>query len=234
MFIEGKYLGKSGLEYCSPIDFFDKLKNIMKFYKQVFIIQSETDLMTASSIYQVAIKSKKVFVESTFLCNLATLANGSCPTPFTAKKVYSYNPLELENRDFEFKRKYVTPFYINSIVSKMKKEKYVMNINKDMFQDISVFNRNGSFYDACVIISQWNGFVENDSELKKFIELLKNYDIDYFELYNRGQVDIKLLKNIISKINPRYVIPLDFSEEKDIENKLSNFKVLKPNQQIQY
>ena len=29
--IEGKYIGKSGLEYSSPKEIFDKLKNIMKF-----------------------------------------------------------------------------------------------------------------------------------------------------------------------------------------------------------
>ena len=231
--IEGKYLGKFGLEYSSGKDIIDKFRNIMKFYKQVFIIQSETDMGITSSLYQAALKSKKIFIESTFLCNLATVANGSVPTPFTAKKVYSYNPLVLENEDFEFKKKYVTPFYINSAINKMKKEKYVMNITKDMLQDIQVFEKEGSFYDACVIVAEWKGFIEEDKELEEFINILKNYDMDYYELYTYGQVNMNIIKNFVNRFRPQYVIPLDFSNEMRVKNEIYNFKVLANNEEIE-
>lgn len=204
----------------------------MKFYKQVFIIQSETDLIMASNAYQAALKSKKIFVENTLLCNLASVSNGSCPSPFNAKKVYSYNPLVLENRDFEFKKKYVTPFYISSAMSKLKKEKYVMNITKDMVQDIQVFEKDGSFYDACVIMAEWKGFIEQDEELEEFINILKNYDMDYYELYTHGRVGLETLKKIIFKIKPHFVIPLDFSGEKIVESQLYNLKVLNKDEEL--
>lgn len=226
VFVEGKYLGKIGIENSSGKDIFDNLKNIVKFYKQVFIIQSETDLNMAENIYQVALKTKKIFIESTLLCNLSTLANGSCPSPFLSKKVYSYNPLLVENNDFEFKKKYVTPFYISSALSKLKKEKYVMNITKDMLQDMQLFEKDGSFYDACVILAEWKGFVKKDPELEEFIGELKNFDMDYYELYTHGKVNLDVLKDLISKIKPRYVIPLDFSNERGAENLLNNFKIL--------
>lgn len=219
-------MGKMGLEFSSGKEVIDKLKNIMKFYKQVFILQSETDLIMASNVYKAAVKAKKIFVESTLLCNLASLANGSCPSPFNARKVYSYNPLVLENNDFEFKKKYVTPFYINSAMNKLKKEKYVMNITKDMLQDIQVFEKDGSFYDACVVISEWKGFIEQDSELEDFINVLKNYDMDYYELYTHGKVNMDVLKKLIFKLKPKFVIPLDFSGEKNVESELYNFRKL--------
>lgn len=231
--VEGKYFGKSGLEYCSGKEIFDKLKNIMKFYKQVFVIQSETDLLMTSNIYLAAMKTKKVFVESTLVCNLATNSNGSCPNPFSAKKVYSYNPLILENRDFEFKKKYVTPFYINSIINKMKKEKYVMNITKDMLQDIGVFYKSRNFYDACVIMAEWKGFINQDSELEEFINVLKEYDIEYYELYNYGQVNMRLIKEMINRFNPKYVIPLNVGNEKNIQRQLDNFIILGENRSIE-
>ena len=231
--VEGKYLGKYGLEYSSGKNVVDKLKNIMKFYKQVFVIQSETDLITASNMYHAAQKARKIFIESTFLCNLATLANGSCPTPFTAKKVYSYNPLVLENENFEFKKKYVTPFYISSAMNKMKREKYVMNITKDMIQDIQVFEKEGSFYDACVIFAECKGYIEQDKELEEFINLLKNYDMDYYELYTHGEVHLNVIKDMIFKLKPKFVIPLDFSNEKNVQEQLYNFKILKDNEEIE-
>ena len=72
--VEGKYLGKYGIEYSSCRDVLDKYKNIMKFYKQVFVIQSETDLITTSNIYDAALRTKKIFIESTYVANLSTLA----------------------------------------------------------------------------------------------------------------------------------------------------------------
>ena len=72
--LEGKYLGKYGIEYSSGRSVTEKLKNIMKFYKQVFVIQSETDLITTSNIYDAALRTKKILIESTYVANLATLA----------------------------------------------------------------------------------------------------------------------------------------------------------------
>ncbi len=198
----------------------------MKFYKQVFVIQSETDLSMTETMYQVAMKTKKIFIETTLLCNLSTFSNGSCPSPFVSKKVYTYTPLVLENRDFEFKKKYVTPFYINSAVGKLKKEKYVMNITKDMMQDFQIFERDGSFYDACVIMAQGINPNKKNAELEEFINMLKTSDIDYYSIYTNGKVNINVLNNLIAKIKPQFVIPLNFSGEKDIGNQIYNFKIL--------
>ena len=233
MVVEGKYLGKEGLENSSGKEIYEKLKNIMKFYKQIFIIQSETDLIMASSAYQAALKTRKIFVENTLLCNLASIMNGSCPSPLNAKKVYSYNPLVLENRSFEFKKKYVAPFYINSAISKLKKEKYVMNITKEMLQDIQVFEKEGSFYDACVIMAEWKGFIAQDEELEEFINILKNYDMDYYELYTHGRVGLETLKKIIFRLKPQYVIPIDFSGEKSVESQIYNLKILKKDDEME-
>ncbi|MCI8309140.1 MAG: hypothetical protein HFJ45_02790 [Clostridia bacterium] len=224
--IEGKFLGKYGLDYSSGKILFDKLKNIMKFYKQVFVIQSETDMITASNMYNVAMKTKMIFIENTLLCNYSTALNGSGPNPITTKKVYSYSPLVLNNEDFEFKRKYVNPFYINNANQKMKKEKYVMNITKDMFQDMQIFNKEKTFYDACVILAQWKGSAVQDKELEEFINVLKKFGIDYYELYSHGQINFDVIQKIISKLKPNAVIPLDFSFSKDAENLIDNFKVL--------
>ena len=231
--LEGKYLGKHGAEFTSSYDMVEKLRNIMKFYKQVFVIQSETDLLMTQVLYKAAVKTKKSFIENTFLCNLSTTSGGSAPTPFNAKKVYSYNPLDLENRNFEFKKKYVTPFLANSAINRMKKEKYLMNITKDMLQDIQIFQKEGSLYDACVIFSEWKGFIEKDGELEEFINILKSYEMDYYELYTCGQVNLKVIKEIIDKLKPRYVIPLDFSNENISGNEINNFKVFNINEEVE-
>lgn len=232
LFVEGKYLGKTGTEYTSGSNMLDNTKNIMKFYKQVFVIQSETDLVMAENLYEGAKKTKKIFIENTFLCNLATLSNGSLPTPFNNRKVYSYNPLELENSDFEFKRKYVAPFSVNNAISKMKRAKYVMVITKDMMQDIQIFEKDGSIFDACIILSEWKGFAEKDPRLAEFIKFLKDHGMDYYELYTHGAINLNTIKELINKFNPRNVIPIDFSYE-NVENMIPNFRVLKEDEGLE-
>lgn len=225
--IEGKYLGKGGFEHASEGEVFDKLKNIMKLYKQVYVIQSETDMIMAKNIYQAALKTKKIFIENSLLSNLATIANGSFPNPVSSKKVYSYNQVVLNNQSYEFKRKYLAPFTLCSAVDKMKKERYAMNITKDMLQDLQLFNKTGSLYDACVIFGEWKGFLEEDEEMQEFIEMMKKeYEVDYYELYTKGELNLNTLKTIIAKLNPKCVVPVDFDKSVNNSAGIPNFKVL--------
>lgn len=212
----------------------DKLKNIMKYYKQIFVIQSETDMVTACNMYEAAKKAKRTFVETTFLCNISTTLNGSGPNPITSKKVYSYAPIELENENFEFKKKYVVPFYISSAVNKMKKEKYVMTINKSMLQDLQIFKKDGIFYDACVIYAMWPGYIEKDKELEDFITILRNYDMDYYELYTHGQINMDSIREIIYELRPRAILALDFKEGDNSSKGIQNFKILGIDEKLRF
>ncbi len=232
VFVEGKYFGKFGIDYSSGKEIFNKLKNIMKFYKQVFIIQSETDLITSYNMYLAAQKTKKIFIESTFLCNITSLAVGSAPNPISSKKVYTYNPLVLENESFEFKKKYVTPFYIHNANNKMKKEKYAINVNPSMLQDIQVFDKEGSIYDACIIYSMWKGYIKKDKELEEFVNILKNMDMDYYEVYTHGSVNVDILKRIVFKTKPKNIIPLEFEESEKVTVNLPNFRQLEEGETI--
>ena len=230
--IDGKYLGKNGAEFLSGKDLFEKLKNIMKFYKQVFVIQSETDLNMTNNLYQVAIKTGKLFVESTCTSNLSVIANGSCPTPFNNKKVFSFNPLVLENREFDFKRKYVVPFSMRSASNIIKRKKFVMNITKEFFQDIQLLKKQGTLYDACLILAEWKGNIDKDPELENFVTTLKEYGMDYYELYTYGKVNMNTIFEIINKLNAKNVITLnlDLEEREKVRNQINNFKLLEENE----
>lgn len=204
----------------------------MKFYKQVLIVQSETDLITAYNMYYAALKTKKIFIETTLLANLTSLAGGSAPNPVATKKVYTYTPLYLENEDFEFKKKYVAPFYIHNANNKMKKEKYVLNINESMLQDIQLLDKEGSLYDTCVIFSKTKEYLEKNEELENFIKELKEMNMDYYEIYSQGQVNFDTLKKIDLKVKPKNIIPIDFNKEDKFINPFDNFKILQNGENI--
>lgn len=230
-FIEGKYIGKKGPEYLSEQENFKKIKNIMKFYKQVFFIQSETDLATTKRIYEVALKTKKIFIEDTLLSNITTTLTGTSPNPVTSKKVYTYTPLVLDNKDFEFKKKYVTHFYIHNANNKMQKEKYVMNINTNMYQDIQVLKKEEVIYDACLILTINKKYLKINSELEEFLNLMKDFDIDYYELYILGAVNCELINEMILKFKLQNVIPLEFNPIDNV--KINNLKNLKEDEVLE-
>lgn len=230
-FIEGKYFGKNGPENASDQTNFLKLKNIMKFYKQVFIIQSETDLATTKRIYDVALKTKKILIEETFLANLTTTLTGSCPNPVTSKKVYTYNPLVLDNKDFEFKKKYVTHFYIHNANNKMKKEKYVMNLNIQMLQDMQVFSKEDVIYDACLILAINKKHLKINKDLEEFINMMKDFDLDYYELYAVGAVNYNLINDMFKIIKPKVIIPLEYHPIEDVD--IYNIRNLRENEIIE-
>lgn len=229
-FIEGKYIGKNGIENASYSESFTKLKNIMKFYKQVFIVQSETDLGTNRLVYDVAMKTKKILIQDTFLANLTTTLTGSAPNPVTSKKVYTYNPLVLDNKDFEFKKKYVTHFYIHNANNKMKKEKYVMNLNMQMLQDMQVFSKEDVIYDACLIFAINKQHLKINKNLEEFINMMKDFDLDYYELYTVGEVNYNLINEIIKGLKPRNIIPLEFKPIEDVN--IYNVRYLRENEEL--
>lgn len=227
-FIEGKYFEKKGLNNVFA-DEYSKLKNIMKFYKQVFIFQSETDLATTTKMFEAAQRTKKIFIENTFLANLTSLTNGSAPNPITTKGVYTYSPLTLENKDFEFKKKYVAHFYIHSANTKMKKEKFVMNINTSMLQDIQLFDKQQIIYDACIIFAMNKKFLQN-KRLEEFINILREFQIDYYELYTVKRVNFDFLNKIMLKCKPNNVIPIGFDPEHNDGTRMHKFKYLPENE----
>ena len=182
-------------------------------------------LAITKKIYEVALKTNKIFIEDTFLSNMTTTLTGSAPNPVTSKKVYTYTPLVLDNKDFEFKKKYVTHFYIHNANNKMKKEKYVMNINTNMYQDIQVLKKEDVIYDACLILTINKQNIKIDSQLEEFLNLMKDFDMDYYELYIIGSVDYNLINKIISSIEPQNIIPLNFKPIDTVKiNKIRNLK----------
>ena len=233
-FLDGSFIGKSESNVNSEDNLVEKLKNIVKFYKQVFVIQSETDLSMAKRFYEVALKTKRIFIENTFLANLASEAMGSSPNPITSKKVYTYTPLVLDNRDFDFKQKYISHFYIHDATDNMKKEKYIMNINVDMYQDLQVFEKKNVMYDACVIFAMNKKYLKTNKELEEFINLISEFDMDYYEIYTTGKFDHELINQIVLKLKPKKVIPINFNPDNNsVSSKMYNFKALEDDEVIE-
>ncbi len=232
VFFEGKYLGKTGLDHYSNLDMIQKIKNIIGQYKQALIIQSETNLQIAYNIYQAALKTNKIFVEDICLSNFSSLANGSSPNPLTSRKAYAYSSFNFEGKDFEFKRKYVNPFYFCSGKEKMKRKKFVLNVNPSMLQDILVLQKQDILYDTCVVFAKDKKCLKKDQELDEFINTLKAMEYDYYEIYNYGKFNTEIINKIIQRLKPICAVALEVEKETNIYDKIESLKLLEENEKI--
>lgn len=224
IFIDGTSIGHFGGEYSSGREVDDKLKNIMKLYKQIFIIQSETDTITASYMYEAAQRTKKIFIETSLLCNNTSIFNGKSPSPIKDKKVYCYNPFSYETAGFDFKKKYIAPFFIHNATDRLKKDRYAMNITSNMLQDIQILDKNGSCNDAAFILAQSKNNMNEQTDT--FIKTMKDMNFDYYELYIRGKVNINMLLGLERLLEPNNIILMDFDGQTNEITELESLRVL--------
>jgi len=71
--------------------------------------------------------------------------------------------------------------------------------------------------------------IENDEELDEFIKMLKESNIDSYELYTKGSANIEVISKIVSKLDSKAVIPIDYGEEIKSVKDINNLKFLEFN-----
>ena len=75
--------------------------------------------------------------------------------------------------------------------------------------------------------------MEQDKELEEFIRFWRNRNMDYFELYTHGEVDLATLHTLLDKLGARNIIPIDFSNENAIRSVFPTLKVLNQQEELE-
>ena len=73
---------------------------------------------------------------------------------------------------------------------------YVMEVKESMLIDIKKLLEKGLFDKTCLIYSMWDGYTLKEDKLKKFIEKLKNMNIDIYYLHTSGHADKLAFKKL--------------------------------------
>ena len=68
--------------------------------------------------------------------------------------------------------------------------------------DIKKLKEKGLITNACSIYSMWSGYIEKEEKLKKFIDEIKNMNIDFKELHTSGHADINSMIKLNEIVNP--------------------------------
>jgi len=184
---EDKYMGESELE--------DTSLEIMKEYDQVFIMQSSTNVDRTVSFVRSTLKSNKKFVLDLFSYHLNRIVDLNINVD--NKNVFTWIPLKYRYKSDEFKDK-----YLDIETSSRFLPNFTMEVKMSMLSDIKLLYKKGLVKNACFIYSMWDGYIEKEEKLQKFIDELELMGIKFIELHTSGHADKEAMIKLNKLVNP--------------------------------
>ena len=186
----------------------------MKKFDQVFIMQSSTNIDRTVSFVRAALKNKKNFVLDLFTYSLNKIINMNINVDF--KRIFVWKPVRYFNKESFFKEEYMNFDNISFFG-----RKYVMQVKVSMLNDIIKLYEKGLITNACFIYSMWDGYIEKEDSLKKFILKLEEMNIKMIKLHTSGHCDIDAMKRLNEIVNPDKTIIIH-TKDNDLGKEIFN------------
>lgn len=192
----------------------NEFEEIFKYYKQVFIMMSSSNIDRITTILKACNKTKHILIQDLYMAHLTTLIqkedHKNIPNPVTFDNVMVYKPKYLRNKkDKEFKKKYLYSFSEKNKNSMLYKP-FVMNIRTSMLRDLETFEFKGNILtNACLVYSMWGGYKEKE-DIKSFIEKAKKLGITLIEkdIHTSGHASEELIEQVKRIVNAREVFTI--------------------------
>lgn len=200
---EGTALTRKKEKFKTEDELVEELIQKTKDYNQVFVLQSSTNIDRIVSMYKVATRCKKIFIEDLFSSIIAMSISRNIPNPVSFKNVYVWIP----SLYYSNQRLY------ENYIKMMEKYKnynynraYFMLVKTSMFRDIKnkLYN-SGYINNACLIYSMWDGYKKDDNT-KNFLDKMNSLGVDIIIVHTSGHADLETMKKINDILCPKNTI----------------------------
>lgn len=205
---------KDQTNFMSEKELEDKAYEIMDKYNQVLVLQSSTNIDRTVSMGRAALRNDKKFVLDLFSYYLNE--NSTHYFNVDYKNVFVWKPYKYNKKPDWFKDK-----YLNIETSSNIFPNFAMEVKESMLPDIKMFYDKGLLTNACLIYSMWNGYIEKEDRLNKYIDEIKSLGIDIIELHTSGHADLSGMKMINKKLDPNQTIIIH-TENADLGENIFN------------
>ncbi len=189
-----------------------------KKYDQVLMLMSTTNIDRVTTMQKVANITGKTVIHDIVLSNVLQLVTQKIPNALNSKKVGVYLPGNVYiKKDNEEYKKYIEPFQerINK-TGELLHGKFIMNIRVSMLNDIERL-KESVLNNCCVVYSMWEGY-QKEEIYKKFLDRIKELNIDIYNLHVSGHADYTAFNQIIEITNPNAVIPMHTENKEKIKD----------------
>ena len=220
---EGTTLSRDINVYKSEKELENEVSNYIKKYDQIFIMQSSTNIDRTVSFIRSTLKNNKRFILDLFTYSLNKVINMNINVDF--KNIFVWIPYKYLGKNKSFKDK-----YMNFETSSSFGRNYVMEIKVSMLDDIVRLYKKGLITNACLIYSMWDGYIEKDEKIKKFIKECEKMNIKTVNVHTSGHADISSMKKLNEIVNPNNTIIIHTENRRKGENIFNNVIDLNDNQ----
>jgi len=203
---EGTTLSRSGKQNRTEENLEKDLTSIIKDNSgPIFVMQSSMNIDRLVTVYRATKRNNRILLQDLYLAEITSTIKDSIPNPITFNDVYVFVTKYLDSNS---KRYNLFDKYVNKIgIGNISKQKFSMCVRSSMGNYLSALSKKMSFKDGVLIYSLWNGYMEK-IEMKKFIELCTTLGLKIEFIHTSGHADEKALKQLISQVNPKKVIPV--------------------------
>lgn len=202
---EGTVFGRGDTEYQTEEALKDEAIQLFQKYKQIFILQSSTNIDRITSFCKASFATQKNLIEDLFTANITLELGGRIPNPtFDYHKVSVWVPRAYNKKSKAFKETYIQPLEQYKWTQNIYKD-YCMLVKASMYEDIQMLVEKKLSSKACLVYSMWHGYLEKP-EIKEFVEKVKALGIDFVELHTSGHADLKTMKKVEEILEPKKVV----------------------------
>ncbi len=215
---EGTTLSRKQVKSKTEAELVNDIVEKTKDYDQVLMLMSTTNIDRVTTMQRVANRTGKTVIHDIVLSNVLQLVTQKIPNALNSKNVGVYLPGSVYiKKDKEEYKKYIEPFQerINE-TGKLLHGKFIMNIRVSMLKDIERL-KDKVLNNCCVVYSMWEGY-KKEEIYKKFLDRMKELNIDVFNLHVSGHADYTAFNQVIEIIKPNAVIPMHTENKEKIKD----------------
>ena len=164
--------------------------------KQVFILQSATNIDRLVSFYRAAKRCGRIFYEDDYSALIATAIGGKIPRPDVFDDVFAYTPKRLQGKKKDLFFKIENKRGLNKIANG---KNFVMLVRSSSINFIKKLNERLNLSGAILIFSMWSGYKAKDN-MAQFLSAVSDLGIKIIDLHTGGHATkegVELLKRIV-------------------------------------
>lgn len=165
----------------------------------VFVLQSSTNIDRLVTMYRAAKKTRRVFLEDTYLAEIATAAGEHIPNP-KFRDVYAFL---IYPSKYEFLKKHERKVGKD----RLSKMNFVMCVRTSMLSYLAALSKHMSFENGILVYSLWSGYRETDS-MRLFLSECEKMGLRIETLHTSGHADESTILKLIEWVKPTVLIPV--------------------------
>ena len=225
---EGTNAGKNAVNVRE-----DKLEaemfNAMTEAKQVFVLMSALNIDRIVTVFKAAKKARRIMLQDVYMSLVTDICGKSIPNPRTFNDVYAFTSKRIDD---ERHQKYFSAKDIKKMrIEKIPGKNFVMCVRSSFKCCLQKLNDIKPLAGSVLIYSMWNGYKQQQST-QEFIEFVESLRIKVIDIHTSGHADRNDLQKFLTRLNPRYIIPIhtvntewfieSYGEEKVVTDKIFN------------